>query len=311
MVGVDGSTVLALGDIAAPVFPRSAVKALQALPLITTGAADRFGLDDAALALACASHVGSSEHVRVAAGVLARAGLPPSALACGAHTPVHAATAHALRVAGEKPCDLHNNCSGKHAGMLATAVHLGEPVDGYWRPDHPVQKRVREAIEALAGVTLGDDVAGIDGCSVPNWAMPLRAMAGAFARFCGGETLPGPYAAAAARLMRACWNEPVMVGGEGRLDTRVMQALPGWVFLKTGAEGVYCAGMPGLGLGVAVKVDDGASRASEAVVMAVIARLVPEAARLEARSELRNWRGLETGRLDLAPELASALERLR
>ena len=181
-----GALALRLGDVERLVFPRSAVKALQALPLIETGAADRFGFGAAEIALACGSHAGTERHTHLAAAMLERAGLSESALGCGAHAPLGASAANALIKAGEVPSQLHNNCSGKHAGMLATAVHLKEPIKGYWEPAHPVQARVHEALVDLSGLPLGDDVRGFDGCSVPNWAMPLSAMARMFAKLVTG-----------------------------------------------------------------------------------------------------------------------------
>ena len=153
--------------------------------------------------------------------------------------------------------------------MLATAVHMGEPTDGYWRPDHPVQVRIARVLEELTGCRLGPEVRGIDGCSVPNWAMPLSGLAQAFARLATGE---GMDAARARRLAgaspQACWAHPDLVAGPGRLDTLVMQRLPGQVLMKSGAEGVYCGAFPERGLGFALKIDDGAKRAAEAVAVA-------------------------------------------
>lgn len=300
-----GRLVLELGDTASPVFPRSAVKALQALPLVESGAADRYGFGAPELALACASHTGMTQHVETAARMLSRAGIDPLALGCGAHAPLHAASAAALRAVGERPSELHNNCSGKHAGMLATARHLGEPLQDYWQSQHPVQLRIKRTIEQLCGLKLDDGVAGIDGCSVPNWAIPTAALATAFARFASA-----PVGSPAHRLMQAAWASPEMVGGEGRLDTRVLAAAPGEIFLKTGAEGVYCAGLPKLGLGVAVKIDDGASRASELVIMSILATLCPRVKPLEPAAELKNWKGLDVGRMTLAAPGAASLAGL-
>ena len=175
VVDADGGAVLALGDVERPVFPRSAVKALQALPLVESGAADRFGLTDEELALACASHSGEPGHVAAAQAMLARAGLDAAALRCGAHAPIHQPSAAALVRAGAEPSALHNNCSGKHAGFLCLACAARCRSARLCDPGHPVQREVRAAIESVSGAQLSDDRRGVDGCSVPTWAMPLRA----------------------------------------------------------------------------------------------------------------------------------------
>src|SRR5262245_21039692 len=172
MVRATGEVVASLGDIAAPVFPRSAIKPLQALPLLESGAADRFGFDAPEIAIASASHSGSATHVAVVRAMLARIGLDETALGCGVHEPMDAAPPDLVR-ACDRASALHHNCSGKHAGMLATAVHLGEPTEGYWRPDHPVQVRIRQVLEEMTGTRIDASACGIDGCSVPNWAIPL------------------------------------------------------------------------------------------------------------------------------------------
>lgn len=290
-----GHVALQLGDIDRPVYPRSSVKALQCLPLIETGAADRFGFGAEEIALACASHSGSERHAAIAAGMLARAGLEECALGCGAHAPMGEGAARALILKSETPSQLHNNCSGKHAGMLATAKHLGEPLAGYWEPSHPVQLRVRAVIAEMSGIPVGDDVLGIDGCAVPTWAIPLRSLARMFATLGTGEGLSQTRRAAVERIMKSCWAEPELVAGPGRADSVVMRRLPGEVFLKTGAEGVYCGSFPRLGLGFALKIDDGTKRASAGAAMALIERVVPAARGLIDKRVMRNWRGFEVG----------------
>jgi L-asparaginase II len=294
-----GGVLLALGDVEAPVFPRSAVKALQALPLIESGAADRYGLSDAELALACASHSGEPVHVETAAGMLAKAGLDAGCLECGAHWPSGEAAGRAL--AGRAPTQLHNNCSGKHAGFLCLACHEGVDPAGYVRPEHPVQEHVRASLEAATGVRHDARNRGVDGCSIPTYAVPLAALARAFAGFGTGEGLEPGRAAAAARLRRAAAAHPDMVAGGVRFDTRIMGALGERAFTKTGAEGVYCAALPEVGLGIAVKCDDGAGRAAEAVMARLIARHLPlvgaqaDTVAGAARPTLRNWNGVVVG----------------
>jgi len=307
IVRASGEAVLELGDTGRPVFPRSAIKPLQCLPLIETGAADRFGFGAAEIALACASHAGSEQHVALAASMLARAGLDVAALACGAHPPSEVSADRELYHAGRRPTALHNNCSGKHAGMLATAVHCGEAPDGYWQPEHPVQVRIRRTLEDLLGRELGASVLAVDGCSAPNWAVPVRDLARAFAQFAVGEGAAAPHRVAAERIMTACWQAPDLVAGEGRLDTEAMRRLPEEVLMKTGAEGVYCAAVPKLGLGIALKIDDGAKRAAEALVAHLVAHFIPKAVSLVPSGVMRNWRGLTVGEIRPSAALMTAL----
>jgi L-asparaginase II len=298
----DGGAVLAIGDVATPIFPRSAVKALQALPLLETGAADAYGFGDEELALACASHSGEPGHVAAVTRMLAKAGLDASALRCGAHWPMAQPAVVALARTGE-PSALHNNCSGKHAGFLCVACAKGIDHADYWRPQHPVQREVRAVLENLTGVTLSDDRCAIDGCSVPTWAIPLQNLARAFAKFGTGQGLAPERARAAARLRAACTRKPWHVAGTGRFCTEIIQLFGARVFVKTGAEGVYCGALPELGLGIALKCDDGAGRAAQAVMAATIARFLPlgdaERAALMRfeRPTLRNWNGFEVGSL--------------
>ena len=301
VVDADGSLVLALGSVDTLVYPRSAVKAMQALVLVESGAADRFGLDDEALALACASHGGEPGHVAVVERMLAAAGLDPSALACGVHWPSHAPSAQALARSGATATALHNNCSGKHAGFLCAACALGVDPRGYTEPGHAVQRAVKAVFEDLAGTAIPDEHRAVDGCSVPTWAMPLSALARGFARLGSGKGMGQERAKAAQRLRAACAAKPWHVAGTGRFCTAVMGRFGDRVFVKTGAEGVFCGAIPGAGLGVAIKIDDGAARASEVAMAGVIERFVPlddeDRAALERllRPALRNWNGIEVG----------------
>jgi L-asparaginase II len=300
-----GKLVLALGDVAAPVYPRSAVKALQALPLIESGAADRYGLAVEELALACASHSGESAHVESVTRMLAKAGLDASALGCGTHWPISQAATIALARVGAASA-VHNNCSGKHAGFVCAACAMGVDHAGYVRPEHPVQREVHAVLEELTGTTLPPERRAVDGCSVPTWAIPLQHLAHAFAKFGTGDKLGPERARAAARLRAACAEKPWYVAGTGRFCTEIRQRFGARVFAKTGAEGVYCGALPELGLGIAVKCDDGAGRAAEAVMAALILRFLPlddaERAALArfANPVLRNWNGIEVGTLRVA-----------
>ncbi|MBK1687907.1 asparaginase [Rubrivivax gelatinosus] len=309
VVDADGDVVASAGDIDRPIFPRSAVKLLQALPLVESGAAERYGLNDEQLAIACASHNGEPRHVAVAASMLAAAGVDDAALECGAHWPYRDVVQREMAAAGSTPTALHNNCSGKHAGFVCLGCLLAGDADkraflsGYVKPEHPVMREVSDAIEAATGWRLADTPRGTDGCSIPTYAIPLRHLALAFARAGSGIGLREGRARAAKRLMAAVTAEPFMVGGSGRFDTRIIERLGERVFCKVGAEGVFCAAFPKAGLGVAVKMDDGASRAGEVVMAALIERFVrlDEAERgfvhAFADQPLVNWNGLDVGRL--------------
>jgi len=320
VVDADGGIVHALGDIERPVFPRSAVKALQALPLVAGGAADRLGLTDEELALACASHSGEPAHVRTAAAMLAKAGLDADALECGAHWPGNEAASRALAATGGTPSALHNNCSGKHAGFLCVGCLMAAGRDergfvrGYVQAEHPVMREVSAAIEAATGCRLADAPRGTDGCSIPTFGIPLRQLAHGFARFGSGAGLAADHARAARRLRTAVANAPFFVSGSGRFDCRVIERLGERVFCKVGAEGVYCAALPERGLGVAIKVDDGnTARAAEVAMAAVIEACVElddgDAAFMRTLSELTlsNWNGIEVGRLRATTSLRQAL----
>jgi L-asparaginase II len=279
----DGGSVLEIGDTDRPVFPRSAVKAIQALPFVESGAADAYGFGEKELALACASHSGQPEHVELARAMLAKAGLDETALECGTHWPSSHDATVALARSGGSPNALHNNCSGKHSGFLCTCRHLGIDHRGYVKAGHQEQEMVREAMEAVTGQKHDADHRGTDGCSIPTYAVPLKSFAQGFARMATGQGLGPKRAAAAKRLLNACMAEPFLVSGTGRADVTLMQAAPGRIFVKTGAEGVYCAAVPELGLGVAIKCDDGAGRGAEVMVAAVLAKLLRSDTALAAR----------------------------
>jgi L-asparaginase II len=311
VVDAAGSRVFSVGDVERPVYPRSAVKAFQALPLVESGAADRHGLTPEMLALACASHSGEPGHVETAANMLKLAGLDVSALKCGAHWPINQPAAHELARGGGTATPLHNNCSGKHAGFLCTACATGADTLHYTEPSHPVQRLVRNTLEALTGAVIGPDVCAIDGCSVPTWAMPLKNLARGFARFGTGAGLTPDRANAVARLREACAAHPWHVGGTGRFDTEVMERFGARVFVKTGAEGVYCAALPEQGLGIAIKCDDGAGRAAEVAMAATLLRFaksITDLVKIEpfARPVLRNWNGTPIGSIRPAEALTES-----
>ncbi|MFM9975708.1 MAG: asparaginase [Beijerinckiaceae bacterium] len=301
IIDADGHTVLALGDIDKPVFPRSAIKGLQAIPLIESGAADTYALSDQEIALACASHNGELEHVATAAGMLSKVGLDVSALECGTQFPMRANAGHPLIRAGASPTALHNNCSGKHAGFLCVACTEGVDHRGYVEAGHPVMREVTAAIAEMSGHALDHAVCGTDGCSIPTHAIPLRAMALAFARFGTGHGLGPERAKAVQRIRQAVARAPFFVAGTERFDTIAMTILKERAFVKVGAEGVYCAALPELGFGVALKCDDGTTRAAEVMMAAVITRYLTlsetdkTALQPLANPRLMNWNGIHVG----------------
>ena len=310
VAGPDGGVVRSWGDIEQPIYGRSAIKPLLALPLIETGAADAFGLGDAEIALACASHSGEPRHVEIVRAWLERIGLSVADLECGAHLPYDEPSMRALVRAGREPDAAYNNCSGKHAGFLTTAVHVGEPTKGYIRYEHPVQQRLLGVLEQVAGLDLSDAPRGIDGCGIPTIGIPVGNTAMAMARLADSADLPPARAAAAKRVVQAMMAEPYMVGGRGEFASDVMDKVRGKLALKPGAEGVYAAILPGPGLGVCVKAEDGTPRAAQAAVGRVLVELGlfsrEEKAALADRLTLPvvNRVGREVGQIRTAEEAA-------
>lgn len=257
------------GDPELVTFYRSAAKPFQALPLVEEGVADGLGMPPEEVALCCASHEGEAPHVSGARSILRRVGRDEAALRCGPHPPFSGEAARALAAAGEAPGAIHNNCSGKHAGMVAFAVAQGWDPAEYHRPDHPVQRRMKAEVSRWSEVPEAGIGMGVDGCGIPCFAVPLTSMAASFARF----------AAAAARgegaadIVEAMTAHPFMVAGTGRACTRVMERTGPRAFVKLGAEGVYGGGVPAQGLGLAIKVEDGSRRAVESVLVAVLEQL--------------------------------------
>lgn len=272
-VRADGRVLFARGDVAAPVYPRSAIKSVQALPLVETGAADALGVTSEELALASASHGGEPAHTGRVAAWLARIGLAPGDLECGTHAPYHAETAAELVRRGEAPGPVHNNCSGKHTGFLSTALHMGEPTRGYVGYDHPVQRRLRAVAGAMADLDLDGAPWGVDGCSIPTLGMPLRALALCMARMADPSGLPSARAEAAARIVAAWGAHPHLISGTATFDTDFMTGVGSRILTKAGAEGVCCAVVPGAGIGLAVKVEDGTTRAAGPAAAAVLRTL--------------------------------------
>jgi L-asparaginase II len=281
-------------------FARSAVKPIQAIPLVEDGVVEHFRISDLELALCCASHNGEPRHVETAAALLKRLGLDEHALACGPHEPLHAPAARALRQSGLHPNRLHNNCSGKHAGMLALALAHGWPAAGYHEPHHPVQQRMLQEMARWSGVEAEDIAIAVDGCGVATFGLSVSSMAMAFARLALATRKAEN---GAARVVGAMLKWPEFIAGKGRLCTRLVQVSGGRIFAKVGAEGVYCAGIPGAELGVALKVEDGSSRAAGPALVALLRTLGvlsdDEVAQLAefAEPEVKNTRGERVGEL--------------
>ncbi|MDP9265460.1 MAG: asparaginase [Chloroflexota bacterium] len=305
VVEADGWLRCSAGDPRAKrAFLRSAAKPFQAMPIVYTGAAERWGFDDADLAIFSASHNAEPLHTDRVARVLARIGLGVGHLRCGAHAPLDAETTKALRASGEAPTALHSNCSGKHSGMLALALHLGADTARYLEPDHPVQREILASVARMAGEEPANIPLGVDGCGVPCFGLTVFQAGLAFARLADPSSLLEPYRAAAGRVRDAMRAHPYLVAGRGRFDTNVMTAAAGRVVSKGGASGVQGIGIEG-GTAIAVKVEDGGSPPySQAAVAATEALrqlgalddVALAALRDHARPAIRNVAGREVGR---------------
>lgn len=295
-----GQIVDAWGNPEAVILPRSSSKMIQALPLITSGAADKAGLTTEQLALSCASHQGAAIHTDRVAVWLETLGLSDDDFRCGPQEPSDTPAREALIRAHEKPCQIHNNCSGKHSGFLTLNQHLGGGAD-YVDPDHPIQRACLEAFEAVTQET--SPGFGIDGCSAPNYACTLHGMARAMAHFANAAD-----GSAEARLHQAMRLHPELVAGEGRACTELMRAMDGKVALKTGAEGFFIAILPEQKLGIALKAACGTTRAAECAIAALLVRLGVLDANHPAtlkrlNAPIKNWRGIKTGVLKPAAGL--------
>ncbi|HEX5883416.1 MAG TPA: asparaginase [Pyrinomonadaceae bacterium] len=281
VVEPDGKIVAYLGSPENVTFLRSSAKPFQALPLLVSGAAERFGFTDREVALACASHNGEPIHTELAASMLEKIDLGPEALKCGVHEPYSVEVAGKLRLLGQSPNVLQNNCSGKHVGMLAVAKHLGAPIENYDSPESPVQKLIAETMSHFSDVPLTDIAIAVDGCGAPIFGITVKAMALGFARLVSPPpTFDKPTRDACARIVRVMNSYPEIIGGTSdRLDTEIMRATPGRVISKVGAEGVYTAGINPCeqwpkGLGLAIKIEDGEDkRARPTVVVETLRQL--------------------------------------
>jgi len=311
VVDRDGRLLFSAGDPHTPVFTRSTLKPLQALPFVRDGGPARFGYSRDQVALLCASHSGEPRHVAAVGDMLARAGFDADALQCGTHAPGF------YEVRGDTPppppwSPLAHNCSGKHAGMLAACAMHGWPHADYLAFDHPLQRAIRAAVAGFCDLPEGSLVAGIDGCSAPNYAVPLSSLARAFARLAAGSPAEDPFGIAAATLRDAMLGAPEMVSGQGRTDARLMEVGRGDWVAKIGAEGVQALGVASRGIGVAVKVADGGRRGLLPATVATLAQAglagPDQRAALESlcRPSVRNYRRTVTGSIEPVVSLARA-----
>jgi L-asparaginase II len=305
----DGQIVAQLGAPQLVTYLRSSSKPHQAVPLVASGAADHFGFTEKEVALACASHNGEAIHTETVAGMLRKIGMDQSALKCGVHEPYSADAALALREHGEQPTVLHNNCSGKHAGMLALALYLDAPTETYDEPGNPVQLNIARRIEQFSGVPIEDVAVGIDGCGVPTFGVTVRAMALMYARLVAPPAeFDEATHRACQRIVAAMTKYPEMIGGRAeRLDTVIMQSAQGGIVSKVGAEGIYTAGVLPCaewprGLGLALKIEDGEDRRARPTVVIESLRQLGvlkdgslEAVKPYASFTIKNHRGEEVG----------------
>ena len=302
---VDGAGALVgqSGDAARVTHSRSCAKPFQVMPLIDSGGFDELRWGDNELALACGSHGGEPEHVAIATAMLATMGLEEGDLACGPHEPLTPRGVKQLRESGERPTRLHNNCSGKHAAMLGRAMTAGWSTEGYERQDHPVQQAIIRNLAAWAGVPVDSIGHAVDGCGVAEFTLPLQRLAHAYAAFAREA---GDRESIAARILHAMRTRPFLVGGTDRFDTVLAEETDGRVVAKIGAEGVHCALVPHLGLGIALKVEDGAQRAQYPALLRALQlvgalpdELPPRLAEIRQRP-LRNTRGEVVGEVVIA-----------
>jgi len=304
-----GRVVVSAGDIETPVYPRSAYKLLQAIPLIESGAAERFDLGPEQLALSCASHSSEPRHIALVTEWLSRLDLGAEDLVCGAHRPSNVEAADAMVRGGEAWTRLHNNCSGKHTGFLSVARALGAAPAGYNRPDHPVQQHVRAVLAQMCDLAEAALEPGVDGCSAPNFVTPLKALATGFARVADPQALLPARRDAVERLRAAVMRDPFLTAGTGRADVAFIEALAGNGMTKVGAEGVFVGAVIDRGYGFAIKIEDGAVRAAECAAASILSVLDPKTAEPLAahiRAPVTSWAGETVGSIHPSTELLDA-----
>jgi len=306
----EGKLVYVLGDSDISVVLRSAAKPIQALSVVTSGAAQKFGLTSKELAICCGSHSGSSGHVSTVDRMLKRMGLEEADLLCGSHWPSDNKEFDRLKQADKSPSPLHNNCSGKHAGMLAATLAMEASPTEYLHTHHPIQVLIRKHLTLLSGLSEDEFETATDGCGVPTYALPLRSIATAITRLALPQQLPAHLQSAAVQIARAMNRHPDMVQCAGSFNTELLRAGRGCLIAKGGAEGIFVLGLINSGLGIAIKVADGASRAWPPIILALLSRVVElEQSFLDrfAQPEIRNHHGDRVGHLEAAPVLREVL----
>lgn len=298
VVNADGNLIASVGNPQFPTYIRSAAKPFQVMPLLESGAVQKFGFNDQELAVMIASHNGEAIHVQTVAGILQKLDLDETYLKCGIHPPLHKPTAEALLKQNQKPGILHNNCSGKHSGMLALALFHDWNLEKYFKPEHPVQLVIKERVALFSGLTADEIAVGIDGCSVPVFYLPLQNMARMYARLAEGKI------GVSRRVLELMTANLEMIAGSQRFDTDFMRVMAGRMVSKVGAEGIRCVGVAGeRPLGITLKIEDGDKRASEAVILEVLAQLElisdKELEQLPAYRNpiLTNHSGIKTGQI--------------
>ena len=296
VVTPDGSLLASSGDVQFRTYIRSAAKPFQIMPLLRSGAVEHFQFTDKELAVSMASHNSEPLHLETVKSILKKTGLTVEHLKCGSHPPLHKPTAKEFLIQKERLTALHNNCSGKHSGMLALAVYKNWPLETYLNPEHPVQVEIKDTISRFSGVSADKIHVGVDGCSAPVFFLPVKNMAMMYAKLTQGNLEPGE------RVFKLMSANPEMIAGSDRFDTDLMKALAGRAVSKVGAEGVRCLGIRGSApIGIALKIDDGSGRASAAVMLEVLAQLaLISQAELNKLSKyrkpvFRNHAGIETG----------------
>lgn len=298
-----GNVLESWGDIKRLIFPRSALKPFLAIDLVESGASDHFSLSDAELTIACASHQGEAIHQELVSAWLKRLGLTQDHLACGAELPDDIESARKLLVAGQRGCRVYHNCSGKHAGFLTTALHLGMPLEGFHLVDHPLQQLSLDTLSDLAGINLRQHPMGVDGCGFPATTMPLVNLGQAVARFANPVELSDDRAKAIYRLQYAITREPLYAAGHGTVVSELNRVTKGAILAKTGAEGVLTAALPERGMGIALKIMDGSARARSAALLAILDYLGvlsdTEKSQLQAHitPQIKNSRGRVVGEI--------------
>lgn len=274
VVDYQGNIIDKSGDIDNPIYPRSSIKVIQAISLLESGAADKFNITEQEISLACSSHNGEEIHINTALSMLKKAGLDDNDLQCGSHWPMNEQATVDLATSGQKPGMVHNNCSGKHSGFLVYMKHEKLPIDNYLSENHPLQISIRSILEDVCDINLSNAKVGIDGCAIPTWAIPLRSLAKGFAKLSAPEkNFSSSRAKAIQRITNSVFKHPYMIAGKDRYDTKIMEAFPHQIFVKIGAEGVFCAFLPKLGYGIAVKCDDGAFRGAETILSGILVKL--------------------------------------